>query len=658
MTTTVAGTNGAPQTVPATQVVGSAYYLGGCIWNMIPSTNSPPTFGNPQKLDTLVPGYGTTNAPWSGIEPASINDSGAIVGTATYSGTNMAIAAGSHGVILLPLSFVRETPVGSGTFTPIKDNGLDDKAQLPVFTTESGSGLAPTFSNSYSFTAQLSANLSDSSTASMVVAFTNSSGTFSGTVTETSAGSGVFQDSTNTITITLSPTTQTTSSSTLDTLNVTVTDSTLGLSSAPFTLVESQASSNYFSALLAEVVVTLPGTLSTTVVNTIQLSLGSNTNPENLQTSLTETAVNSRVFQDASGDSVTISSFTGETTMNVAISTSFLPVSSYTAALTETTSTSLQYANVQRTAGDAVVSTPSTDDEGVFYVQFPGSTATSITLVSGSNSVTTTASPVTGQPNLLRTGKLVLLNPGDTFSASGYTTLTVSPPSGGGKPTVQLQMYGQTIVDPGTVQNAFVAGIFHWYQFAYSLPAALDTVRQKILTLGWTTPFANDYMDKADVLAALPTHDFWFSFGHGHTFNEDPAQFDGFEVWNSRRVWDYADPVLHPSDISAANVNSDGSPHEYQFVFLDCCWSAGGGTGSTAMAQAFDADTYVGWTDVQDQGIDFSAADAFLDATTDHQTVQNGIRAGNENAAATGLGLDRGGRLTTIGDSTKDIDLK
>jgi hypothetical protein len=561
------------------------------------------------------------------------------------------------GVLLLPLAFVRENPVGSGTFTPIKDNGIDDKAQLPVFTTESGSGLAPTFSNSYSFTAQLSANLSGSSTASMVVAFTNSSGTFSGTVTETSAGSGVFSSTGSTFTVTLSPTTQTTSSTTVDTLNVTVTDSTLGLSSTPFTLVESKASSNYFAALSAEVVVTLPGTLSTTVVNTIQLSLGSNTNPASLQTSLTETAVNSRIFQDTSGDSVTISSYTGGTTMNVAISTSFLPVSSYTAALTETTSTSLQYANVQRTAGDAVVSTPSTDDEGVFYVQFPGSTATSITLVSGSNSVTTTASLVTGQPNLLRTGKLVLLNPGDTFSASGYTTLTVSPPSGGGKPTVQLQMYGQTIVDPGTAQNAFVGGIFHWYQYIYSLPAALDTVRQNIVSLGWTAPIANKAMSKADVLAALPTHDFWFSFGHGHTFNHDPAQFDGFEVWNSHYVWDYNDPVLHPSDISAANVNSDGSPHEYQFVFLDCCWSAGGGSGSTDMANAFDTDVYVGWDNVQDQGIDFSAANAFFGAAVSPKAVSDGITAGNANADASPL-TDAGGRLTTIGDSTKVIDLK
>jgi hypothetical protein len=35
----------------------------------------------------------------------AINDSGAIVGTANYNGTNTGIAAGPHGVLLLPCQF-------------------------------------------------------------------------------------------------------------------------------------------------------------------------------------------------------------------------------------------------------------------------------------------------------------------------------------------------------------------------------------------------------------------------------------------------------------------------------------------------------------------------------------------------------------------------
>ena len=109
MTTTITtGTNGATQTVPATQVVGDQYDATtfvdyGYIWNMVPSTNSVPTFNPPVKLDTLVSGYGTTNDPWSGIDAASINDSGAIVGTAIKTSDGS-----SHGVMLCPAAVVSD----------------------------------------------------------------------------------------------------------------------------------------------------------------------------------------------------------------------------------------------------------------------------------------------------------------------------------------------------------------------------------------------------------------------------------------------------------------------------------------------------------------------------------------------------------------------
>ena len=111
-TTTITGVNGTPQTVPATQVVGSVRFdSGGYIWNMIPSTSGPPTFGNPQSLDDLVP----TNTPWSGISCtkggweigfACINDSGAICAQGTYTPTSSTdtTPAGVHGLVLIPAS--------------------------------------------------------------------------------------------------------------------------------------------------------------------------------------------------------------------------------------------------------------------------------------------------------------------------------------------------------------------------------------------------------------------------------------------------------------------------------------------------------------------------------------------------------------------------
>ena len=66
-------------------------------------------------LSNLIP----PNSGWSGVGGGAINDSGAIVGTATYSGTNTAIAAGSHGVMLIPLKVTWETISDN---TPIDDN--------------------------------------------------------------------------------------------------------------------------------------------------------------------------------------------------------------------------------------------------------------------------------------------------------------------------------------------------------------------------------------------------------------------------------------------------------------------------------------------------------------------------------------------------------
>ena len=82
------------------------------------STNSTPTFANPQKLDTLVPGNGTANPPWSGITAASINDNGAIVGTATYQppAVNGALPpTEQHGVMLIPCQFSLLNGNQSGT---------------------------------------------------------------------------------------------------------------------------------------------------------------------------------------------------------------------------------------------------------------------------------------------------------------------------------------------------------------------------------------------------------------------------------------------------------------------------------------------------------------------------------------------------------------
>jgi hypothetical protein len=91
-------------------------------------------------------------------------------------------------------------------------------------------------------------------------------------------------------------------------------------------------------------------------------------------------------------------------------------------------------------------SNPETDGQGLFYIQMPGTIPASITLKSGNNKVTVQATPVRGRPNLLRTGKLVMIERGDRFRASDITTIEAGPQNDGANPTLELQKYDRTIV--------------------------------------------------------------------------------------------------------------------------------------------------------------------------------------------------------------------
>lgn len=122
--------------VSAMQVIGNGP-AGGYLWEMTPNPSAEKIFEGPVPINDLLPGY-PTPSPWNVTSVASINDGGAIVGTAIYKPTDSTdkIAAGAHGAMLVPLAIVRETTPGSGDFEPIVDNGLDDHATLPTFASE------------------------------------------------------------------------------------------------------------------------------------------------------------------------------------------------------------------------------------------------------------------------------------------------------------------------------------------------------------------------------------------------------------------------------------------------------------------------------------------------------------------------------------------
>jgi hypothetical protein len=150
--TTLLASGSSNITVPATQVVGGGTY--GYIWSMVPSTNAPRTFGNPQVLDSLLPGYGTTNAVWSKTSPNSINDLGAITGTSVD--TNNI----THGVVLIPLALTNladpyqgmtnggiQNPAHNNQNTPIDlvstNNSPDIKSVAWIAASDPNNGGAP-----------------------------------------------------------------------------------------------------------------------------------------------------------------------------------------------------------------------------------------------------------------------------------------------------------------------------------------------------------------------------------------------------------------------------------------------------------------------------------------------------------------------------------
>jgi hypothetical protein len=618
---------------PSSQIISET-----SIWTENP-TNS--VWGFPIPLNSLL----STNSGWTLNGVISLNDAGAMLGNATYSGTNTAISAGPHPVMLLPLSFVRETTPGSGDFEPITDSGLDDNAQLPIFASETGQGMTESIRGGYTMTAILSADLSGTSTSSVNVTYTlPGAGSYTGTLTETAAGSGVFQDSGVTNILTLAPSTQTTSSMTSSTLSATITIPSLSISSQPVTLIGTAPLNFQATAVMMDVY--LSGALSTTTPNTISASF-ENGDLQNDAVTLTETGTNTRIFKDSANSiTLTMTGYTGGSSMTINVTSAALTPSSFGATLTETNGTSLQFSNYSMTYGTASNDTPSTDGQSVFYVQFPGSAATSITLVSGSNSVTTTASPVTGQPNLLRTGKLVLLEPGDTFGASGITTLTVALPTGGGTPTVQLQMYGQTIVDPGTLHDAYlgfgIAGI--------DGSVHLGQV-QAILTqnLGWAVPTIHAVSVKSDVLNEIPKHSLWYMFTHGLTSVWDTAPLQGFRLYNSSNPNDHTQAELFPSDVSA-NIGAN----TYELVFFNACFSADQTAGSAAptFAANFNAREYVGWAGDQREIVAYSAAKNFFTDLENHSKVKDAITAENKN-----LGWISRSNLQLLTDQGDSIDL-
>jgi hypothetical protein len=524
-------------------------------------------------------------------------------------------------VTLIPFEIVRETQPGSGEFKAIKDGGLSNKAKLPVFKSESGTGLGDGgISGGYSLTAQISQNLTNAAVDTMTVKLTNSSGSFSGTLTETAAGSGIFKNAEDTFTLSLGLVVETTSGA-VDQLDVLVTYSPLGLSNAAFTLNESSVNSRQFAAVVMHLVVEVSSSFSTASPDQITVTVMSNADAETIVDTLTETANDSKVFTRPEGDlTVTISSLSGVNssqidTMSATVDSSILYVPHISLSLTESGADSKEFSNYQRQSGNETPTTPTNDGQGVFYIQMAGTAAMDIKLKSAENEITVQAQPVPGETGKLRTRKVALIAEDDEFLSNDIDTLQVAAGE-----DLKMEIYGSSIPAPTVVNNAFVGRCFS----LLTMPGGnnhLKVVKDRLITkLGWTVPVVNQAMTKSQALAAVPKHSLWYSFGHSIS-TKPRGSWTGFSAYAGAVRWGLAN--VAPSEVATAN----GTSHEYALVFINSCHSGDSSSVTTDMVAAFNAKSYVGWDNTQRVTVAAVAAADFLDALDGGATVDAAVAA-------------------------------
>lgn len=631
------------------------------------------TSGNADDLDNKVFAYDVDNRQRyrSDVSGVPIAADTTISPNPDVNGTHFTLKSPGQGgpdTVLYPtgkavvprVEIVRETQPGSGSFASIKAPG-SGVSRLPLFRTDSGANLDEIEGTTTELSARLTRNLSNQVLDSMTVTFRRGVVTFTGLLTETVADSGVFRSNDNTFTLALNPVVQT-NNVTQEVLQAAVTSSAAGLSNAPFTLHETSPNSLNFVAASTMTLVDFTGPLDPATPDAVSVQLIDSFYSQTIQATLTETGPNTGVFTRTAGDvTLTLNSFSGVDpsvvdTATVSIVATALPVPSYTVALTETAPNSREFSNLgAHLRGNVTPETPTTNGQGVFYVQIKGfQDATPVKLKVGGSEATVQAMPVPNASNLLRTGKLALLETGDPFAAGDITTLLAADTS----VATSAEIYDSPVAKPTLLRTAFFGRCMSWAQMPSGKDHLLNVSDKVVKKLGWTASVVNQAMTKADVLTAIPKNGLWYSFGHGISQDGTSAgSFTGFQVWASGNPLNWKTSVIQPSDVSGV-IGSN----QYELVFLNSCLATDPRDGSqaAALAAAFKANAYVGWDD--EQNISEGAGAAFdffetlngINPTTNAPfTVSDGISAANLK-----LGPRSGTTtMTIIGDGTRVIDL-
>ena len=582
-------------------------------------------------------------------------------------GTPNATETNGHALLLIPIEFVYETSKGSGDY-----KALD---KLPIFQPDSGIGETSTYTSTYGvYEVQLTANITKSDVASMNVHFVNASGaSFTGTLTETAANSGIFHDATNTVTLTL-PVGTTTSNIAVDVITATVTDSALGLSGATLTFYETNVNSLAFVQPNLNMAVGFPsGGLSATVADTITLEY--TLNEVATDVTLTETGANTNVFHSSDG-AISLSiigtpSFNPSVadTMLIQLTATGLFPGTITCQLNETGVNTCVFSNFSITYGDNTPVDPGASADGVFYVRLKGMTlppgqTMNMSVCVGNDPAITGSTPAGA--NYVQSSPLLLVPPGNgSPNYSGITTVSMDAVTS----LVNFGFMGQSAsFSKKAGPTAFLATGALGIGTESALPMGvtpknhLETLDQIIGRkkhagmFDWTGKppllgYANSVTQTDLTLDKLKSeagnnHSIFYLLTHSTGTHVLPggaenSQFFGFTVWKKGFLSNT------PYQVTASDISGSIGTDTYDLIFINGCCSANESNGmATAYKNAFNAHAYVGW-DVPvllDSAV--PAAVNFFNAlgpgAVTVTTATQGIR-GTEAGFGNGLGLNSPG---------------
>jgi hypothetical protein len=511
-----------------------------------------------------------------------------------------------HSVLLVPFEFVTETEKGSGQYQKL--------GSLPIFVPNDGTGRGLTKSANYDiFSIKLTENLNATVVNTIEVNYQSPSGNFTGTLTETSVNSGVFQNAGGAFIMALNPPV-TTSDTTQETLRVLVTASGLGLNNSPMALLETWAASKEFVKPQMDVELILTAALASGQPDTVNLRLQGE---GSYDLTLTETGNDTRVFKTADNLlTLSLSNYNGLNSgaadiLEMTYSTASLP-DPVTYQLVERSADSKIFANFTVGQGNRPVADPVESHDGVFYLKLSGFAGQTVPvkLKSGANEITVQATAPQGVTDYVMTPPLMLARAGSSPSYSGINVLQLAE----GVSDVQTFLMGMTspAMASKTRLPAFLgmalSGVAHLDLSASGVPSEhfdrLDHIigRKATSWFFWSTPpklgYSPSTVDEAVSISslqdALPNHSIFYLVAHGRaqpTIDDQNVDFEGFVVWNGWTVFASCDHL-----VTATEIDSHIGDNEYNLVFPNACGGANDSSGiATAYANAFRAKNYVGW---------------------------------------------------------------